>query len=98
MEDLDTRMTELDIAVEVKEELILDEGFEEENNRFELCLVGIFLTEKNINMRAMKTKLADLWRPAISVSTKVLKPGIMGHGCLMKQCLFQMLFNLGRIR
>lgn len=29
-------------------------------NKFELCLVGRFLTEKNINSRAMKSKLANV--------------------------------------
>lgn len=43
-------MTELDIVVEQNEELILGEGFEQENNIFELCVVGRFLTEKNINL------------------------------------------------
>lgn len=40
------QMAELDIDKEENEELILDDGVEEEINRFNLCLVGRFLTEK----------------------------------------------------
>lgn len=70
------QMAELDIENEENEELVFEEGSEEEVNRFELCLVGRFLTEKNINVRAMKSKLADLWKPAMGISVKDLKPGL----------------------
>lgn len=76
MEDLDVLMTDLDIANEENEELVFDEGLEEDSNRFELCVVVRFLTEKNINVRAMKSKLADLWRPTMGISIKPLKEGI----------------------
>lgn len=76
MENLDTLMTELDITTEENEGLIFDEDIEEENNMFELCLVGKFLREKGINIRAMKSKMADLWRPAMGISIKPLKPGV----------------------
>lgn len=45
---------------------------EEEVNRFDLCLVGRFLTEKSINTRVMKIKLADIRKPA----NKDIKPGL----------------------
>lgn len=45
-------------------------------NRFDLCLVGRYLTEKNINVRVMKTKLADLWRLAMGITIKDIKPGL----------------------
>lgn len=45
---------------EENDELVIDAGVEEEINRFELCLVGRFLTEKNINVRVMKSKMANL--------------------------------------
>lgn len=70
------QLAELDIENEENEELAFEEGLEEEVNRFELCLVGRFLTEKNINVRAMKSKLADLWKPAMGISIKDLKPGL----------------------
>lgn len=49
---------------------------EEDTNRFDLCLVGRFLTEKGINTRVMKTKLADIWRPAMGITIKDIKPGL----------------------
>ncbi|KAL8106742.1 hypothetical protein AgCh_023488 [Apium graveolens] len=76
MEDIEMNLAELDIANEENEELSLDEGVEEEINRFELCLVGRFLTEKSINARAMKSKMADLWKPAMGINIKDLKPGL----------------------
>lgn len=70
MDNLDVLMTDLDISNEENEELVFDEEFEEKSNRFELCLVGRLLSEKNLNIRAMKSKLADLWRPAMGISIK----------------------------
>lgn len=37
---------------------------------------AFLLTEKNINVRTMRTKLADLWKPAMDFNIKDLKPGI----------------------
>lgn len=68
------QLAELDITNEENKELVFEEGIEDESNRFELCLVGRFLTEKNINVRAMKTKMADLWKPALGINIKDLKP------------------------
>lgn len=76
MDNLDVMMSDLDISNVENEELVFEEGLEEESNKFELCLVGRFLTEKNLNKRAMKSKLADLWRPAMGITIKALKPGI----------------------
>lgn len=69
------QMEDMNIENEENEELVLDEGMEEEGNRFAMCLVGCFLTKKNINIRAMRTKLADLWKPAIGININDLKPG-----------------------
>lgn len=49
---------------------ILEGGLEEEDNKYELCVVGRFLSERNINGRAMKTKIAGVWRPAIGINIK----------------------------
>lgn len=77
MDDIEMHMAEMDIENEENEELVFEEGLEEEVNIFELCLVGRFLTEKNINVRAMKSKLADLWKPAMGISIKDLHPGLL---------------------
>lgn len=73
MVDIEMELAELDIKNEENEELVFDEGVEKEDNRFELCLVGRFLSEKNINERAMKSKLADLWKPAMGINIKSIK-------------------------
>lgn len=75
-DDIEMRLADMDIENEENEELVIDVGVEEEINRFELCLVGRFLTEKNINVRVMKSKMADLWRPAKGITIKDIKPGL----------------------
>lgn len=42
-------------------------------DKYDLCLVGRFLTEKNINTRAMKSKMADVWKPTMGINIKELK-------------------------
>lgn len=54
-EEIDRQMESLDIADEENEELVFDENVEEVN-KYELCLVGRFLSEKTINDRAMKSE------------------------------------------
>lgn len=75
-DDVIMQLADLDIDNEENEELVLEGGVEEEVNRFELCLVGRFLTEKNINTRAMRSKMADIWKPAMGVNIKDLKDDI----------------------
>lgn len=75
-DDIIMQMADLDVDNEENEELVLEDGVEEDANKFELCLVGRFLTEKNINVRAMRSKMADVWKPAMGVNIKVLKDGI----------------------
>lgn len=48
-----------------------------DSDKFDLCVVEWFLTEKGINTRAIKSKLADIWRP---FNIKDIKASI---------CLFQ---------
>lgn len=55
---------------------MFDEEVNDISNKFETCLVGRFLTEKNLNVRAMKSKLADVWRPTRGINIKNLKQGI----------------------
>lgn len=57
--NLDEQLADLDIAEEENED------FTFEVNKYELCLVGRYLTEKNINMRAMMTKMANVWKPTM---------------------------------
>lgn len=66
-----------DIENEKIEVLIFDEGIEEGINRFELCMVGNFLTEKSINVRIMKTKMTDIWRPVVGITVKDFKLGLI---------------------
>lgn len=66
-------MASLDIEEEENESFVLDEDVAGGSNRYELYLVGRFLTEKSINLRAMKTKMADVWKPAMGISIKELE-------------------------
>lgn len=104
VEDINEQMAGMNIEDEENEQIIFDEGVEEATNKFEMCLVGRFLSEKGINTRAIKSKLADVWRPARGINIKDLKPGIFlfqfyhaddmawvlngGPGHLMVHCLF----------
>lgn len=73
---INDRMTDMEIEDEENTELVFDVEAEDNSNKFETCLVGRFLTEKNLNVRAMKSKLADIWRPTRGINIKDLKPGI----------------------
>lgn len=70
------QLAEMDIVNEENEELTFDKRAEEEVNRFELCLVGHFLTEMNISVHVMKSNMADLWKPAMGINIKDLKSGL----------------------
>lgn len=58
-------MASLSIEEEENEELVFEGNVEEQGSRYELYLVGRFLTEKNINIRQMKTKMVDVWKLTI---------------------------------
>lgn len=74
VEDLNNQSGNMGIDDEENEELIFGDKGEEPLNKFELCLVGRVLSEKSLNVRVMKSKLADIWRPGINI--KDLKPGL----------------------
>lgn len=76
VDDLNDRMAGMGIEDEENTELIFDEEAEDVSNKFETCLVGRLLTEKGLNVRAMKSKLADIWRPPRGITIKDLKPGV----------------------
>lgn len=71
-EDIEMQLAELDIDGEENEQLVVEEGVDETVNKFELCLIGRFLTEKTINSRAMMSKMADVWKPAMGINIKEL--------------------------
>lgn len=73
--DLDEQLAELDIEDEKNEELVFGEDIEEVH-KYDLCLVGQFLSEKTINSRAMKNKLADVWKPAMGINIKDIGIGV----------------------
>lgn len=74
--DLDEQMASLNVDEEENEDLIFEDDVIEEIDKYELCLVGRFLTEKNINTRAMKVKIADIWKPTMGINIKELESGI----------------------
>lgn len=57
---IENHLANLDIEEAKNESFVFDEEIGTEVNRFELCLVGRFLTEKTINLRAMRTKMEDV--------------------------------------
>ncbi|XP_074334031.1 uncharacterized protein LOC141671643 [Apium graveolens] len=93
MEDIEIQMEVLDIENEENEELTFEEDVEEECNRCELCIVGRFLTEKNINTWATRTKLVVLWKPAMGINIKELKAGIFLYQFYHKDDMDRVLNN-----
>lgn len=73
---IEDHLANLDIDDEENESFAFDEEIGAEVNRFELCLVGRFLTEKTINLKAMRSKMADVWKPTMGISIKELEQGI----------------------
>lgn len=59
-QNLEDQMAGINIEEEENEGFVFDGDIEEEINKYNLCLIRRFLTEKNINTRAMKTKMADI--------------------------------------
>lgn len=75
-QNINEQLADLTVEDEENEDLIFEGDIEEEVNKYDLCLVGRFLTEKNINNRAMKTKIADIWKPTMGINIKELESGI----------------------
>lgn len=74
--DIDQRMAELGIEEEENESFVLERDTEENVNKNNICLVGRLLKENNINVRAMKSNIADVWKPIKRISIKELEHGI----------------------
>lgn len=71
--DFNDQLAGLDIEDEKNAAFVLEGDCEKEVNKYEFCAVGRFLTERNVNVRAMKTKLADIWRPAMGINIKEIE-------------------------
>lgn len=75
-QELDDQLADLNIEEEENEDFSFEGEVEEQINKYDLCLVGRFLTEKNVNTRAMTSKMADVWKPTMGVNIKEIDPGI----------------------
>lgn len=75
-DDINQRMENMGIEEEENAGFMLEGDVDESNNRYELCLVGRLLTEKSINTRMMKTRLADIWRPTMGINIKDMDQGM----------------------
>lgn len=75
-QDIEMQLADLDIDKEDNESFVFEEDAEEVTNKYELCLVGRFLTKKNSNGRVMKSKLADIWKRAMGINIEELETGI----------------------
>lgn len=73
---IEMQLADLDIEGEENEELEFADRVEENRNKYEMCLAGQYLTGKNINGRAMKTKMADVWKPTMGINIKELESGV----------------------
>lgn len=69
-------MADLNIEEEENEDMVFDGDVEEEVNKYDLCLILRYLTEKNINTRTMKKKMAYIWKPTMGMNIKEIDPGI----------------------
>lgn len=65
-QNLDEHLADLSIEEEENGDSIFDEEVEEQVNRYELCLIGRFFTEKS----KMTTKLANVWKPMMGINIK----------------------------
>lgn len=69
-QDINVQITDLDIDSENNGSFEFAEEVVEVANKFDLCLIERFLTEKNLNVRAMKARLADIWKPTMGINIK----------------------------
>ena len=76
--DISTGYASMTIDEEEDSILILEgEDIDGGNNvkiKYQFCLVGKFLTDKVINLAAMKNIMASLWRPGKGVCIKEVSP------------------------
>lgn len=75
-QNIEEQIVDMNIEEEENEGFVFEGDIEVQINKYELCLVGRFLTEKNINTKAMKTEMANIWKPTIDINIKELEQGI----------------------
>ncbi|KAL8495810.1 hypothetical protein ACS0TY_019786 [Phlomoides rotata] len=64
-------MDNLGLSVEEDDELIIgDEGVDVGGGDVNLCLVGRFLTDQNLNFNLTQSRLANIWKPKRGVMIK----------------------------
>lgn len=73
-EEFNERLARIGIEDEENAKLIFYEEAEDVSNKFDCCLVWHFLTRKGLNVQAMNSKIADIWRPLRGINIKDLKP------------------------
>ncbi|XP_074361558.1 uncharacterized protein At4g02000-like [Apium graveolens] len=79
MEDteiINQRLENMGIEEEENAGFMLEGEVDETTNRYELCLVGRLLTEKGVNTKVMKSRIADVWRPSMGLNITDLDQGI----------------------
>lgn len=74
--NLNDQFDNLDIDDEENSVFVVGGDVEIAVNKYELCVVGRFSTERNINVNAMKTKIKDAWRPTVGIDIKEIEPWI----------------------
>nr|DAD24220.1 TPA_asm: hypothetical protein HUJ06_025683 [Nelumbo nucifera] len=69
---MDQHMAALSLMDEEEEELILEQGTTESESlvRYDMCLVGRFLTDRSINFNVMKHRMASIWHLGKGVCIK----------------------------
>ncbi|CAN1743345.1 hypothetical protein LINPERHAP1_LOCUS1761 [Linum perenne] len=65
---MEERLHQLAILEDEEEVIVPDLLDDAPEESFELCAVGTFVTDKTINFVAMKTQLANLWKPVRGVT------------------------------
>lgn len=62
---MDNLHLDLAASLEEDEHLILEpRDLEVDNEVFDHCLVGLFLTNQTINFSTMRTRMARVWKPS----------------------------------
>ncbi|XP_074346128.1 uncharacterized protein LOC141684890 [Apium graveolens] len=75
-EDINQRMKSMGIEDEENAVFVPEGDVDESFNRYEFCLVGRLLTEKNVNTKIMKSRIADIRRPTMGINIKDLEQGM----------------------
>ncbi|XVF66915.1 hypothetical protein PTKIN_Ptkin10aG0078000 [Pterospermum kingtungense] len=75
--DVNDHPEDLSLGADDDVEIELDSGVDDQIvGKIELCLVGRLLTGKPINFNAMRSRLAEIWRPVKGIHIKDLHPNL----------------------